>query len=289
MPDEQPMNPIQVFNLAYDADRWLTKVIYRGREAVIASELGRLLGYTNNGSRLVQMITTGRWAGRFREGTDYEVLKGLDLKNFKEALSQQERGYASISQLMILFDSGVSLVLLNTAKPEGTKLHHWLADEVFPSLRKTGTYTLDPSDRRALPIPALFNEEIRKGLSKIRNSLIARQQQQTTQHDFASAWDETHEAHTAPMFHGTGKTSKEIKAIARQQGVTKVDQKSARHLMYEMVNFRHTNISESAEIDLERIGLPRKQARQIAITQGQPYFKALVDAGVDQGSLEQST
>ena len=67
-----------------------------------------------------------------------------------------------------------------------------------------------------------------------------------------------------------------------------MDQKSARHLMYEMVSFRHTNISESAEIDLERIGLPREKARQIAIAQGQPYFKALVDVGIDQGSLEQS-
>ena len=45
-------------------------------------------------------------ADRFREGIDYEILKGLDLQNFKEALSQQERGYASISQLMILFESG---------------------------------------------------------------------------------------------------------------------------------------------------------------------------------------
>jgi hypothetical protein len=35
------------------------------------------------------MITTGRWTGCFREGTDDQVLKGLDLHDFKEALSQQ--------------------------------------------------------------------------------------------------------------------------------------------------------------------------------------------------------
>jgi hypothetical protein len=76
------MSDIMLFNFTFDANRKLTKVIYRGKEAVIATELGRLLGYTNNGSRLVQMITTGRWARRFREGIDYEMLKGQDLQDF---------------------------------------------------------------------------------------------------------------------------------------------------------------------------------------------------------------
>ena len=54
-----------------------------------------------------------------------------------------------------------------------------------------------------------------------------------------------------------------------------------------MEDFRHANISESAEIDLERVGVERERARYIAITQGQPYFKALVEAGVEQASLEE--
>jgi prophage antirepressor-like protein len=287
MAEEQPMNEIKVFNIAYDTDHGLTKVIYRGREAAIAADLGRLLRYAKHGSKLVDRITD-TWADRFHEGVDYEVLKGRDLQDFK-AVSPPGVVNPSTPQLMILYASGVHLVLLNTDKPVGKSLHRWLVDEVFPSLTATGTYTLNPSDRKALPVPALFNEEIRRALSKVRNEYIAHQKARVTQLDFAIAWDETHMAHTASMFDGMGKTSKEIRAIARQQGVTKVDQKSARHLMYEMVNFRPSNISESAEIDLERIGLPREQARHIAITQGQPYFKALVDAGVDQGSLEQST
>jgi len=287
MEQDQPMNQIQLFNFAYDTDRRLTKVIYRGREAAIAPQLGRLLGYADKGTKLVHTIK-GRWVERFQDGVDYDVLKGRDLQDFKDACPPGEIA-SSTSQLMILYTSGVHLVLLNTSKPIGTQLHRWLVDEVFPSLKETGSYHLDPLDRKALPVPALFHEEIRTALSKVKGALIASQKEDVTPRDFAIEWDETHKAHTAPMVHGTGKTSKQIKAIARQQGVTKVDQKSARHLMYEMVNFRHTNISESAEIDLERIGLPRQHARQIAITQGQPYFKALVDAGVDQGSLEQST
>jgi hypothetical protein len=53
MEQNHPMDQIQLFNFIYDTDRHLTKVVYRGREAVVAAELGRLLGYTNNGSRLV--------------------------------------------------------------------------------------------------------------------------------------------------------------------------------------------------------------------------------------------
>ena len=135
-------------------------------------------------------------------------------------------------------------------------------------------------------MPALFTEEIRKALSKIKSRFVVSQKDHVTRRDFAIEWDETHKAHTAPMFNGVGKTAQEIKAIARQRGVKVLSNTSARNLMYDMVDFWHTNISESAEIDLERIGLPRERARQIAIHQGQPYFKALVAEGVDQASLE---
>jgi prophage antirepressor-like protein len=286
MEQDQPINQIQLFDFAYDAQRRLTKVIYRGREAVVAMELGQLLRYAKNGGKLVEMITT-RWTEDFREGVDYDVLKGLDLQDFKDA--SPVGGVASkTSQLMILYTSGIDLVLLKTEKRIGNHLRHWLTDEVFPSLRKTGTYTLNPSDRKALPVPALFTEEIRTALSKIKSSFVVAQKDRPTPRDFAIEWDETHKAHTASMFHGMGKSSNEIKAIARQRGVKVLSNTSARKLMYDMVDFRHTNISESAEIDLERIGLPRERARRIAITQGQPYFKALVDEGIDQDSLEQS-
>jgi prophage antirepressor-like protein len=284
---QEQIHDIQVVNFAYDTRHQLTKVIYRGREAVIATELGRFLDYTNNGSRLVQMITIGRWAERFREGVDYEMLKGQDLQDFLGALSHGERGYSSISHLMILYTSGIHLVLLNTSKPVGTKLHRWLVDEVFPSLKATGSYHLHPLDQKALPPTALFVTEIRTALSKIRNAHIAGQKEHAQPRDFAIDWDETHKAHTAPMFDGFGKTSQQIKTIARQRGLKVPTHKSARQLLFEMQDFRHTNISESAEIDLERIGLARERARQIAITQGQAYFKALVEAGVDQASLEE--
>jgi hypothetical protein len=84
MAQEQPMNQIQLFDFAYDAQRRLTKVIYRGRKAVVAMELGQLLRYAKNGGKLVEMITT-RWAEGLREGIDYDVLKGLDLQDFKDA------------------------------------------------------------------------------------------------------------------------------------------------------------------------------------------------------------
>lgn len=48
---DEATRAIQVMNFAYGTSHHLTKVIYRGREAVVAPEFGRLLGYTNNGSR----------------------------------------------------------------------------------------------------------------------------------------------------------------------------------------------------------------------------------------------
>jgi prophage antirepressor-like protein len=260
MAQEQPMNQIQLFDFAYDAQRRLTKVIYRGREAVVAMELGGLLRYAKNGGKLAEMITT-RWAERFRESIDYDVLKGRDLQDFKDA--SPFGGVASkTSQLMILYTSGIDLVLLLAEKRIGDHLRHWLTDEVFPSLRKTGMYTLEGFERKALPVPALFHEEIRTALSKIRGAQIAQQKEHATPRDYALGWNDTHIAHIAPLFDGTGKTSKQIKAIAQQRGLKALSKKSARQLMYEMDDFRHTNISESAEIDLERIGLAREKARR---------------------------
>ena len=139
-------------NFAYEPHRWLTKVTYRGREAAIAVELGRLLRYGKKGSNLVEMITD-RWTD-LREGKDYELLKGPDLRDFLAALSRGDRTTEKIRQLMILYTSGISLVLMHTEKPVGDKLRRWLADEVFPSLRERGKYTLDPSDHKALPASA---------------------------------------------------------------------------------------------------------------------------------------
>lgn len=51
MPEEQPMPDIQLFNYSFDNARCLTKVIYRGREAAIAAELGHLLRYAKNGGK----------------------------------------------------------------------------------------------------------------------------------------------------------------------------------------------------------------------------------------------
>jgi len=216
MEHEQRMNQIQLFDFAYDAQRRLTKVIYHGREAVVAMELGQLLRYAKNGGKLVEMITT-RWAKGFREGIDYDPLKGRDLQDFKDA--SPLGGVASkTSQLMILYTSGIDLVLLKTEKRIGDNLRHWLTDEVFPSLRKTGTYTLNPSDRKALPVPALFTEEIRKALSKIKSSFVVAQKEHATPRDFAIEWDETHKAHTAPMFNGIGKLRNRSKRLRGNEG-----------------------------------------------------------------------
>ena len=88
MAQDQPMNEIQILNFSFRGKN-LTKVIYKGREACIASELGRLLEYTKDGTTLTTMIG-GRWKAKFIKGQDYEVLKGKDLQDFRD-LSLPER------------------------------------------------------------------------------------------------------------------------------------------------------------------------------------------------------
>ena len=64
-------NDIKVSNFFFHG-KGLTKVIYKGREACVAQELGRLLEYTKDGGTLTTMIG-GRWKSKFINGRDYEV------------------------------------------------------------------------------------------------------------------------------------------------------------------------------------------------------------------------
>ena len=108
---QEQIQDIQVVNVFYRG-KGLTKVIYKGREACIAQELGQFLGYTKDGQTLTTMIG-GRWNSRFSKGRDYEVLKGQDLQDFRDLTHCEKVS----PHLMILYRSGVDLVLLNSRKP----------------------------------------------------------------------------------------------------------------------------------------------------------------------------
>ena len=115
----------------------------RGRPAWIATEVGRALGYENDGARLGGLITN-EWSADFKVGTDFEILQDQELRDLKDLLRLTTKSVVSSEPpigararaCMVLYESGVDGVALRTTQPVGVRLRRWLRDEVLPKLRR---------------------------------------------------------------------------------------------------------------------------------------------------------
>jgi prophage antirepressor-like protein len=108
----------------------LTQLEVAGRPAWVVREVETALGYTKSG-RLVETLRS-RWADELIEGEDYAVLEGQALKDAKELIPTLGNRFAP--SLMVLFESGLHLVLLKTRMPSGRRLRRFLVTEVLPRL-----------------------------------------------------------------------------------------------------------------------------------------------------------
>ena len=106
---------------------------FRGRPAWLSSEIGKILGYSEAGSRLTHKITN-EWNKEFVEDVDYASIIGEDLANFKDILrdSGSSEPVGRLNKLYVLFESGLYLVLSLTHKPIGSRFRRLAAAEILP-------------------------------------------------------------------------------------------------------------------------------------------------------------
>lgn len=123
--------------------------MFRGKPCVIAKELGEMLGYTVEGFQR----TLKNWDDELIQGVDVDVLRGDDLREFRDVLEGTAKmAVASASQLTVLYETGFDLVLIKTEKPAGKSLRRLLVTEVLPKLRRGET--IAPS------APAIYRPEM---------------------------------------------------------------------------------------------------------------------------------
>jgi prophage antirepressor-like protein len=152
--------------------RDITTVFYRGRPCWMAKDIGRALGYGNDGQKLAQRITQD-WANEFIEETDFAVIKGENLVSFKTLLEAiPESGIAYASHVLVLFETGLNLVCIKTRKAAGQHLRRWLASEVLPQIRETGSYSIkQPVAAR----PSVGAAAQRQAIAAAREERLSRQ------------------------------------------------------------------------------------------------------------------
>jgi prophage antirepressor-like protein len=118
----------------------ITTLTYRGKPAWIAREIGEAIGYSNGGKRLATKIT-GEWAGEFIDGYDHVLLAGKELADFKAVFEGTDSvPLKSNRGAILLFESGLYLVITKTNKPAGKRLRRFLAKQVLPQIARDGRY-----------------------------------------------------------------------------------------------------------------------------------------------------
>ena len=138
----------------------VTAVHFRGRWVWRGIEAGEAIGY-ERGRYLVDSIR-GEWAADFREGTDFELLRGADLRDFKRlAAAAAVSGVDRSPSLLVLTESGIDRALLLARTEKGRRLRDLLVDHVLPQLRATGRATLPGA-----PPPALDAEALRELIAR---------------------------------------------------------------------------------------------------------------------------
>ena len=122
-------------------DSAMTVITIEDKPWFVAHEVGKVLGYAENGSRLSNKI--GReWSSELVEGHDFRIAVKKELSAIKELdlVTTDSVGTNVVSKmarnLMLLSEQGVFLVCMKTNKEVGVRLRRWLADEVLPKLRR---------------------------------------------------------------------------------------------------------------------------------------------------------
>lgn len=138
----------------------LRVIMMEDRPVFLAREVGRMLGYEKDGSNLLRQMRR-EWSEEVEEGFDFVSLDGEQLAQLKDVL-KKEGGYYPPSfeddeekeggdhttplkgakSVTLLTESGFNLVAILSRKPLGRSLRRWLAREVLPALRQTGTYSM---------------------------------------------------------------------------------------------------------------------------------------------------
>lgn len=127
--------------------------IWNGRPCWIANEVVSLFGYAEGSVTIQDCIE----AEDFEAGIEYDVLRGEDLRAFKQVVGQVTNGDLVTSlkftpQLTIFYEDGLYGFLEYTHKPEGVQFRKWIRREVLPEIRQTGAYVVKSREsQKALP------------------------------------------------------------------------------------------------------------------------------------------
>lgn len=130
----------------------VTPFEWNGRQALTSADLGRLCGFAHAAD--VTRLYRNR-PEDFVRGVDYEILEGEELRQFKAQTALKLSVDPRVRSFTIWFEPGAYMATMLAETEQGRRARRWLADEVFPSLARTGSYTAPSAAPSATPDPEL--------------------------------------------------------------------------------------------------------------------------------------
>ncbi len=129
---------------------------YRGQKACIALQLGRALGYAQDGRTLLTLIG-GQWADGFIDGTHVDVLTGKDRSDFLGLLEViQSEWMTSLKyapKVTIVYEPGLWAIIGRSDMEIGKRFRLWYETQVMPRMSKGEAVAL-PGAPNAMSLPA---------------------------------------------------------------------------------------------------------------------------------------
>ena len=115
-------------------------IIYNGKPCWAGIEIAKFLGYEETSHAISNCLAIEK----FREGIEYEVLRGENLKKFKNIMGDEiTKSVKYAPKLIIFYEPGLYGFLQYTEKPLGVTFRTWIREEVVPQIRATGAYVID--------------------------------------------------------------------------------------------------------------------------------------------------
>lgn len=133
---------------------------HKGREVWIAQEIGAALGYED--PKYFTNKINSEWAERFRAEKDAFKVEGEELADLKRLVGDSPTSgsdpiiHPRTPSLLLLTESGVFLACALAKTEAGDRFRWWLADEVLPSIRRTGSYSAPQAKAQAPTQGELF-------------------------------------------------------------------------------------------------------------------------------------
>ncbi|MGL5575112.1 MAG: BRO family protein [Sarcina sp.] len=117
----------------------LNNLIWKDKVCWTGIEIAEFFGYANKRRAVLDCIQREF----LKQGIDYEIIIGEELKVFKEVFSDVLGEVKFTPKIIIFYESGLYRFLAYTKMPLGIEFREWIGSDLMPTLREKGYYVME--------------------------------------------------------------------------------------------------------------------------------------------------